>query len=173
MKKSNFLVIGVIALLFFCSSCGGNVGTLTIVNTTLKSVHIGLDEKDIALQSEQHYTQKGMKSGTYFVRVGKEEPIKIEVKKKKTTVVDISGDSCFAVADYTKQYNKKEDGTIKVLEKFVNKKSFTPSLSLTAELGEHLPATVHNKDDITRLHRVDCSWIDNDQAIIDAIANLP
>ena len=44
---------------------------------------------------------------------------------------------------------------------------------LTSQLGEELPQGVKGHKKITRLHRVDCSWIDNNQAIVDAIANLP
>ena len=173
MKPTKYFILVAIAILVLCNNCGGNRGTITIVNTTLKSINVTLDKKDIVLQSEQHYTQKGMKPGIYFVKFGDTPPIKVETKKKKTTVVDVTSDNCFVVADYSSQYDEKSDGLVKVVEKFVNQKTFTPSEKLISQLGEQLPEKVNHDKKITRLHRVDCSWIDNDQAIVDAIANLP
>lgn len=172
-KISRCAVLGAVALSVLCSSCGGNKGTFTIVNATLESAMVNFNGKDIVLESQKHFTQKGLKPSTYSVKVGKDSPLNVEIAKKKTTLVDLGGDNCFVIADYTNQYDEKGDGAIKVVEKFVNQKTFTTSRKLTADLGEQLPEVVHHNEKIFRLHRVDCSWIDNDQAIVDAIANLP
>lgn len=173
MNNKICFIFFLIIIVSFISYCGKSTGNLTIVNTTLESAKVSFDGKDIALQSEQHYTHKGIKPGIYILKIGANPPLKIEIKKNKTTLVDLSGKGCFAVADYSAQYDEKGDGTVKVKEKFINKKSFITSDRLTAELGEQLPANVKHNENIYRLHRIDCSWIDNDQAIIDAIANLP
>lgn len=161
------------AALAACCGCGENIGTLTIVNTTLETANIGFNNKNFILPPEQHLIQKGLKPGSYDVRLGTEPRIKIDVQKKRATVLDIGENNCFIVADYTDQYGAGGTGGIKVVEKFVNQKNFTTAGKITSLLGEQLPHGVTGHKQITRLHRVDCSWINNDQAIVDAIANLP
>lgn len=153
--------------------CTANKGTLTVTNPTLETKNIFFNDRTIAIAPEQHFTQKGLSSGNYEVIIGKDDTRAIEIKKGRTTVIDIGGDNCFVVVDYKDQYDEKGNGRPKVMEKFVNKPVFITNLKVTSELGEKLPETTHRHKEITRIHRVDCSWIDNNEAIVDAISNLP
>jgi len=146
---------------------------LTVINPTLEAKKISIDGKTIVVAPEQHFTQKGMKKGKHQIQIGSNVPMNIEIQKKRSTLIDLGGDNCFVVADYTDQYGESGTGSVKVVEKFVNEKSFTTSGKVTSQLSEPLPEGVGGHKTITRIHRVDCAWIDNDQAIIDAIANLP
>ena len=114
-----------------------------------------------------------MKKGSHQVQIGTDAPMTVDIQKKRSTLIDLGGDNCFIVADFTDQYGESGTGTVKVLEKFMNKNVFTTSEKVTAQLSEPLPEGVGSHKTITRIHRVDCTWIDNDQAIVDAIANLP
>ena len=155
------------------TGCQSNTGTVTITNPTLAGIKINFMGKDFELAPEKHFTQKGIKSGTYSLAINGKEQLTIPVNKGKTTIVDTGGDNCFVVADYTSQYGKDGSGSVKVIEKHFNQKYFVPEEKITAGLGEKLPQNQGNFKKVTRIHRVDCSWIDNDQAIIDAISNLP
>lgn len=172
MKTIKFKFLIAIVFLTLCS-CGVGRGTLTIVNATLEAANIGIDGKNIVVAPAQHFTQKGLKAGPHQVKIGAKPPLAAGIGKQKTTIVDIGGDNCFVVADYADQYGEKGTGMVKVIEKFSKQKAFTTTVSITADLGEELPQKVHGQKMVTRIHRVDCSWMDNDQAIIDAIANLP
>jgi len=157
----------------FLIGCGSSTGTITVVNPTLKTEEIVFDGKSIKLTPDDHFTQKGLKPSTYDLKIGTTPPMKVELKRGRTTLVDIAGENCFIVADYTDQYGDKGKGDIKIIEKHINKTVITTKAKITANLGEELPNNTKGHRKITRIHRIDCAWIDNNQAIIDAIANLP
>jgi len=166
-------IAGLISIILFVINCGPNTGTITITNPILETANVTFNGKSVALAPEQHFTQKNLKFGEYEVKIGTTPPLKVKIEKGKTTLVDIGGDNCFAVADYTGQYGEGASGDIKILEKFVNETVLTTKSKVTTQLGEQLPQNMKGHKQVIRLHRIDCSWIDNDQAIIDAIANLP
>lgn len=171
MKKAQILYLTTISLFLLCS-CSSK-GTITIINTNLDKDRVVFNEKNIALSSEQHFTQKNLEKGIYKLKINDTPEMDISINKNQTTVVDISGDNCFVVADYTDQYGSKGTGHIKILDKFINKKVFSVKQNLSAELGEPLPQEVKGNKNITRLHRIDCAWINDDETIIDALSNLP
>lgn len=173
MKKRYDAALVLFTLAVLICACGSNKGSITIINASIQPVSIILDDREYEVAPEQHLTKKGLSAGSHNVRAGADRIYTPEVKKGRSTIIDLEGNNCFVVADYSGQYGEEGTGTVKVVEKFINRSVITPETKLTSDLGEKLPQNRTGKREITRFHKVDCKWIDNDQAIIDAISNLP
>lgn len=154
-------------------ACTPNAASLTIVNPGTTDVKIGVDERPYKLVAGSFLNLQGIKPGQHYVKVANSPVQPITLEPKKTTVMDVTGSGCYVVANFTPQYALPSGGTVIIEERFKKQPLFTIHTPLTVRYGETLPRKVDVGSTIYRLHAVDCSIIEVDRAILEAISQLP
>lgn len=161
------LVIAVFA------ACTPNAATLTLVNHSQKEAKVHVDEQPHTVRAGGFVTLAKLKGGTHYVKVGNTPVQTITLEPRRTTVMDLEGDGCYIVANFTPQYVQENGGTVEIEERFKKQPLFTTHDAMTVPYGDPLPRKVDVGVTVRRLHAVDCSIIEVDRAITEAVSRLP
>lgn len=159
--------------LLFVFACAPNRATLTLINHSTKDAKIHVDERPHTVRAGGFVNLTGLKGGTHYIKLGTAPLQTITLTPKRTTIMDLSGDGCFVVANYTQQYIQDSGGTLVIDERFKRQPVFTTRDTMTAPYGDPLPRKVDVGIKVRRLHPVDCSIIEVDRAILEAVSRLP
>lgn len=162
----------VIALLFACA-CTPNAATLTLVNHGAKDFKVNIDEQPQTVRAGGFVNISHLKAGDHFVKISNAPVQTISLTPKLTTVMDLSGDGCYVVVNFTPQYEYQHGGTIIIEERFKKQPLFTTREAMSVPYGDTLPRKVDVGIKVRRLHSVDCSIIEVDRAILEAVSRLP
>lgn len=165
-----------LALLFVIAvfvACTPNAAPFTVVNHSQKDAKIYVDEQPHTVRAGGFVNLAKFKGGTHYVKVDNTPVQTITLEARRTTVMDIVGDGCYVVANYTPQYTQESGGTITIDERFKKQPLFTTRDTMTVPYGDPLPRKVDVGVTVRRLHAVDCSIVEVDRAIIEAVARLP
>ncbi|PIR21321.1 MAG: hypothetical protein COV45_00825 [Deltaproteobacteria bacterium CG11_big_fil_rev_8_21_14_0_20_47_16] len=156
-----------------CGACTPNAATLTLINHSPTDIKVSLDERSRKINAGTFINLQSLKPGPHYVKVANTPIETVTLEPKRTTVLDIVGDGCYAVIDYTPQYDSKLGGEVIIEERFKKQPSFTTRNPMTTPFGEPLPHKVDTGKHVRRLQSIDCSIITVDRAIIEAVSRLP
>ncbi|MBI2092055.1 MAG: hypothetical protein HYY43_06225 [Deltaproteobacteria bacterium] len=170
MNSSKTKIITACFMLFFFLSCQRrDLGQLTLVNSNTDAIKISVDGRSFGIQPSNHIT-KEFPQGKHEIRINDGAPFAIEMQKDKTTAVDSSGLSCFAVLDFAQRYR---GGNPQVVETFYHQQVFMTKVKMSTVLGSFLPKKISNDQPAMRLHQIDCEIIDDKIALITELAMIP
>lgn len=155
------------------AACSPNGATLTLINHTAKEIKVMVDERPSIVRAGGFVNLSSQKSGRHFVKIGNAPTLPLVLEARRTTVLDLAGDGCYVVADFTPQYEKEIGGEIIVEERFKKQPIFTTHDAMRVAYGEPLPRKVDVGNKVRRLHAIDCSMIEVDRAILEAVSRLP
>lgn len=154
-------------------ACAPNAATLTLVNHSDKDAKVHVNEQPYTVRAGGFVNLTTLKGGVHYVKMGNTPVQTITLDPQRTTVMDLAGDGCYVVANYTPQYTQVSGGTIVIDERFKKQPVFTTRDAMLVPYGDPLPRKVDVGIAVRRLHTVDCSIIEVDRAIIEAVARLP
>lgn len=145
-----------------------------LINSTAKDLRMNVDERPYPIKAGAHATLKHLKPGIHYVKQGHTQLQTITTPPNRTTVIDLGGDGCYAVIDYTPQYNDTKAApsapTIIIEERFKKQPLFTTRNPMTVAYQKPLPPKIDIGRQVRRLMPLDCSIIEVDSAIIEAVA---
>jgi hypothetical protein len=154
-------------------ACTPNAATFTLVNHSSKDAKVHVDERPYTVRASGFVNLTTLKGGTHYIKVGNAPVQTMILEPRRTTVMDLEGDGCYVVANYTPQYAQQSGGMITIDERFKKQPVFTTRDAMIVPYGDPLPSKVDVGAVVRRLHSVDCSIIEVDRAIIEAVARLP
>ncbi len=164
--------LAALALAALCA-CTPNAATLTFVNHGAKEIKVNIDEHPHIVRAGGFLNLSAMRPGDHFVKIANAPVQTVRLTPRLTTVIDIEGDGCYVVANFTPQYEQDLGGAVIIEERFKKQPMFTTHESMQVPYGFALPRKVDVGVKVRRLHSVDCSIIGVDRAILEAISRLP
>lgn len=162
-----------VIVMIMLSACTPNAATLTLVNHGAKDFKVNIDEQPQTVRAGGFVNLASLKPGDHFVKVANAPVQTITLTPKLTTVMDLSGDGCYVVVNFTPQYEQQHGGAIIIEERFKKQPVFTTREAMSVSYGDTLPRKVDVGVKVRRLHSVDCSIIEVDRAILEAVSRLP
>lgn len=164
-------LMGLLAVLV--AACTPNAATLTLINHTTKAIKVTVDELPSTVRASGFVNLASLKPGRHFVKIDNAPTQPLMVTPRRTTVLDLAGDGCYIVADFTPQYENQSGDLVIVEERFKKQPLFTTREALTVPYGDALPRKVDVGTKVRRLHAIDCSMIEVDRAILETVSRLP
>lgn len=162
------------ALFVSCAAaCSSSSATFTIVNSGPQDIKVNVDEKPHTVRAGGFVNVAGLKAGDHYIKVANAPVQTVALSRRRSTVMDLSGEGCYVVVNFTPQYEPDAGGTILIEERFKKQPLFTPQEAMTVPYSELLPRKVDVGTPVRRLHAIDCSVIEVDLAIIEAVSRLP
>lgn len=154
-------------------ACTPNAATLTLVNHSAKDIKVNIDERPQHVRAGGFVNFTSIRAGDHFIKVANAPVQTLTLAPRLTTVIDLSGDGCYVVANFSPQYEQNSGGTIIIEERFKKQPIFTACDAMLVPYGDTLPRKVDIGVKVRRLHSVDCSIIEVDRAILEAVSRLP
>lgn len=162
------------ALFVICAAaCSSSSATLTIVNSGPQDIKVNMDEKPHTVRAGGFVNVAGLKGGDHYIKVANAPVQTVALSSRRSTVMDIEGEGCYVVVNFTPQYEPAAGGEIMIEERFKKQPLFTPQEAMTVPYGDPLPRKVDVGSTVRRLHAIDCSVIEVDRAILEAVSRLP
>lgn len=172
-RITHTLACGALLAMATVCACTPNGASLTLINHSAKENKVSIDEQPYSVRPGGFVNLSHLKGGIHYIKIGNAPVQPITLLPQRTTAVDLTGDSCYVVVNFTPQYDQSGSTTVLVEERFKRQPIFTTNDSMTVPYGEVLPHKVDVGSQVRRLHPVDCSIIEVDRAILEAIARLP
>lgn len=163
----------ILLVLLVASACTPNAATLTLVNNSTKDIKVNIDEHPQPVRAGGFANLTTLRPGDHFIKVANAPVQTITLTPRLTTVIDLSGDGCFVVANFSPQYEQTTGGAIIIEERFKKQPMFTTRDAMLVPYGDTLPRKVDVGVKVRRLHAVDCSIIEADRGILEAVSRLP
>lgn len=154
-------------------ACTSSSATLTLVNSGPQDIKINVDEKPHTVRAGGFVNVTGLKGGDHYIKVANAPVQTVALSSRRSTVMDLSGEGCYVVVNFTPQYEPDAGGEIGIEERFKKQPLFTPQEAMTVPYGDPLPRKVDVGSMVRRLHAIDCSVIEVDRAILEAVSRLP
>ncbi len=171
MSPRDCVVALLLAMTTLCA-CTPRAATLTLVNHGAKDSKVSVDEQPYTVRSSGFVNLPRLKGGEHYIKLGNAPVQTITLTPQRTTVLDLTSDSCYVVVNFTPQYEQGEH-SVTIEERFKRQPIFTTHDSMTVAYGDPLPHKVDVGTQVRRLHPIDCSIIEVDRAILEAVARLP
>lgn len=163
----------IVIALFFACACTPNAATLTLVNHGAKDIKVNIDEHPQTVRAGGFVNLESLRAGDHFIKIANAPVQTVSLTPRLTTVMDIEGNSCYVVVNFTPQYEQDSGGAAVIEDRFKKQPIFTTREAMQVPYGHPLPRKVDVGIKVRRLHPIDCSIIEVDRAILEAVSRLP
>jgi hypothetical protein len=170
MMRHRWLMCALIgATIMGCAKHQGNISVVNISDAPIKG---NFGKHDFRITPQKAWTVIDIDQGENEITIG-DAAMAVTVTENLTTIVEPTGTGCFVVADYRGQYGTDPATNVAIVERFKQKKHFTPKNALLVHYGRKLPKKIPEGTHARRLHTVDCSILKDKKAISKTLARLP